>query len=191
MLSALVVACAPTAAPSPAPVVSAAHPLMEAEVVVLPNNVALQCAKSKVTAVRREGDVAWELILPYGDALIAPVAVALNSIAYLRGNKGLYAATPDGKWAWSKPLEARSAAKSMSADAPVTFPDSTVAVAVGDDIVRFDDKGAVRWRLSLPEGHINGRMSAGMDGALFVATSAGLYCISPEGNVAWRRAVGG
>ena len=101
----------------------------------------------------------------------------------------MYAAQPDGKWAWSKPLENRSSAKTSVSDTPVTFPDSTVAVAVGDDIVRFDDRGAVRWRVTLPEGHVNGRMSAGMDGALFVQTTVGIVCISPDGNISWRRPV--
>lgn len=186
---ALLAGCARGPAPAPAP--AAASPRTEAEVVVLPNNTALYCLHSKVTAVRREGDVAWELTLPYGDALVAPPAVALNSVSYFRGSNGVYAATAEGKWAWSKPLDKRPAGKTSASDAPVTFPDSTVAVAVGDEIVRLDDRGAVRWRITLPDGHINARMSAAMDGALFVPTTAGLYCFSPDGNVVWRRAPSG
>jgi len=179
------VACAPDR-PTPAAAPAPSAPV-EADLVVLPNNMVLHCSRSKITAVRREGEVAWEIALPYGDALVAHPAVALNSIAYFRGSKGIYAATPDGKWAWSKPLENRSANKTLNSDTPVSFPDSTVAVAVGDDVVRFDDQGAVRWRLSLPEGHVNARMSAGMDGALFIPTTVGIYCVSPDGNVVWRR----
>jgi outer membrane protein assembly factor BamB len=191
VLAFVAAACSPEAASAPTPAASASAQPIESELLVLPNNTVLQCGPSKIVAVHREGDVAWELTVPYGDALIAPAAVGLNSVAYFRGTKGVYAALPDGKWAWSKPLESRSTIKSRASDTPVTFPDSTVAVAVGDDIVRFDDKGVVRWRLALPEGHVNARMSAGMDGALFVPTSAGLYCISPEGNVAWKRANAG
>jgi hypothetical protein len=187
-----VTACSPDTPAPAAQAISAntAQPV-ETELVVLPNNTVLHCSPSKVTAVHREGDVAWELTLPYGDAVVASVAVGLNSVSYFRGSKGVYAAQPDGKWAWSKPLENRSTAKSRASDTPVTFPDSTVAVVVGDDIVRFDDKGVVRWRVSLPDGHVNARMSAAMDGALFVLTTKGLYCISPDGNVAWHRTVGG
>jgi len=184
----LAVGCARDPAPAAPPTPTAT---VEPELGVLPNNTVLHCNKSKIVAVRREGDVAWELTLPYGDALVAPPAVALNSVAYFRGNKGVYAATPDGKWAWSKPLENRSATKSRASDAPVSFPDSTVALVVGDDIIRFDDRGAVRWRVTLPEGHVNARMSAGMDGALFVPTSSGIYCMSPDGNIAWKRTVDG
>jgi hypothetical protein len=185
----LISGCAPDrGAPAPAPPPS---PPAEIDLVVLPNNTVLHSARGKVTAVRREGEVAWELSLPYGDALVSEPAVALNSVAYFRGSKGIYAATPDGKWAWSKPLENRSTAKTRGSDTPVSFPDSTVAVAVGDDIVRFDDRGAVRWRISLPEGHVNARMSAGMDGALFVPTTVGIYCLSPDGNVVWRRVPAG
>jgi outer membrane protein assembly factor BamB len=185
----LLAGCARGPAPTPTPVAAATR--TEAEVVVLPNNTVLHCLRSKVTAVRREGDVAWELTLPYGDALVAPPAVALNSVAYFRGSNGVYAATPDGKWAWSKPLDKRPSGTTPAIDAPVTFPDSTVAVAVGDEVVRLDDRGAVRWRVTVPDGHVNSRLSAGMDGALFVPTTAGLYCVSPDGNIAWKRAIGG
>jgi hypothetical protein len=180
-------ACSPDHPTPPAAAPPPSSGPVEPDLVVLPNNMVLHCARSKITAVRREGEVAWEITLPYGDALVAQPAVALNSVAYFRGSKGIYAATPDGKWAWSKPLENRSANKSRGSDAPVSFPDSTVAVTVGDDIVRFDDQGVVRWRLSLPEGHVNARMSAGMDGALFIPTTVGIYCVSPDGNVVWRR----
>lgn len=176
----------PPRAAAPTPSVTA-----ETDLVVLPNNTVLHCSRTKVTAVRREGKTAWALTLPNGDGLVAPPAVALNSVAYFRGSKGVYAASPDGKWAWSKPLESRSANKSRSSDTPVSFPDSTIALTVGDDIVRFDDRGAVRWRVTLPEGHVNARMSAGMDGALFVATTAGVYCVSPDGNIVWRKPIGG
>jgi outer membrane protein assembly factor BamB len=175
--------------PSPA-AAAAAVASTETELVVLPNNLVVQSERNKVVAVRREGEVAWELALPYGDTMdtiVAPLVAGLNSIAYVRGGKGLYALAPDGKWVWSKPLDNRSYAKSRSTDMPVSFPDSTVAVVVGDDIHRFDDQGTVKWRFTLPEGHVNGRLTAAMDGALLVPTSVGLYCITPDGNIAWRR----
>lgn len=187
LASTLALACTTeTVSPPPAPAPSAAV-APETDVAVLPNNVAIQANHNKILAVRREGDVAWELTLPQSDTIIAPTSVALNSFAYVRGAKGIYAASPEGKWAWSKALESRSTTKSRMADQPATFPDSTVAVVVGSDIVRFDEQGVVRWRLSLPEGQVNGRPKAGMDGSLFVPTSAGLYCITPDGNVEWKR----
>jgi outer membrane protein assembly factor BamB len=174
--------------PPPSPgAAAAAAASSETELIVLPNNLVVQSARNKVIAVRREGEVAWELALPYGDTIVAPIVAGLNSIAYVRGGKGLYALAPDGKWAWSKPLENRSQQKSRNTDMPVSFPDSTVAIVVGDDIHRFDDQGTVKWRLTLPEGHVNGRLTAAMDGALVVPTTVGLYCITPDGNIAWRR----
>ena len=74
----------------PAPALAAPAPTAsyEPELAVLPNNTVLQCARSSGTAVHREGDVAWELTLPYGDALVAAPAVALNSVAYFSRLQG-------------------------------------------------------------------------------------------------------
>jgi len=157
---------------------------------VLPNNTAIYGRGERVVAVRREGEILWEGAIPSGDALIAPIAVALNSTAYLRGKKALHLVGSDGKWLWSRPLDGEAAGKNPEVNAPTTFPDSTAAVVVGDDILRFDSKGVVLWRFSLPEGHVVAHPRAGMDGALFVQSSAGMYCLSPEGNVSWMRAIG-
>ncbi|HTQ06297.1 MAG TPA: PQQ-binding-like beta-propeller repeat protein [Polyangiaceae bacterium] len=163
---------------------------LDRDLVVLPNNTALYALKHRLVAVRREGDILWEATLPAQDEVIAPVAVALNSAAYVRSGTALHAIAPDGKWAWSKHLDAQAHEKTPDANAPVTLPDSTVAVAVADDIVHFDEKGVAVWRATLPDGHLIARMRAGMDGAIFAPTTAGLYCISPDGNVSWVRAIG-
>jgi outer membrane protein assembly factor BamB len=164
---------------------------LDRDLVVLPNNTAVYALKHRLIAVRRDGDVLWEAQLPsQQESIIAPVAVALNSSSYVRSASSLYAVAPDGKWAWAKHLDAQAHEKTPDANAPVTLPDSTVAVAVADDIVRYDDKGAVIWRTTLPDGHVVARMRAGMDGALFAPTTAGLYCIGPDGNVSWVRAIG-
>jgi outer membrane protein assembly factor BamB len=68
--------------------------------------------------------------------------------------------------------------------------DSTVALVVGDDVVRFEHDGAIRWRFTLPEGRVVSRPAAGMDGSLLVHTTGGVYSINPEGAVSWRRVVG-
>jgi len=164
---------------------------IDRDLVVLPNNTAVYALKHRLVAIRREGDILWEAQLPsQQESIIAPVAVALNSSSYVRSSSSLYAVAPDGKWAWSKHLEAQAHEKTPDANAPVTLPDSTVAVAVADDIVRYDEKGTVMWRATLPDGHLVARMRAGMDGALFAPTTAGLYCLSPDGNVSWVRAIG-
>jgi outer membrane protein assembly factor BamB len=178
-------------APAPAATVEPARATGESELAVLPNNVALLSMKGRITAIRGDGELAWELALPDGDSAIAPVAVALNSVAYIRGAKAIHAARPEGKWLWSKPLDGQSSARSRATNTPVAMSDSTVALIVGDDVLRFDHTGAVRWRITIPEGKIVGRPAAGMDGSLLVHTTAGVYSINPEGTVAWRRAVGG
>ncbi len=173
---------------TPRPAASAG---LERDLVVLPNNTAVYALKHRLVAVRREGDILWEAQLPsQQENVIAPVAVALNSSAYVRSSQSLHAIAPDGKWAWSKHLEGQAHEKTPEANAPVTLPDSTVAVAVADDIVHYDDKGVVIWRATLPDGHLIARMRAGMDGAIFAPTTAGLYCIGPDGNVSWVRAIG-
>ncbi len=164
---------------------------VDRDLVVLPNNTAIYALKHRLVAVRREGDVLWEASLPsQQESVIAPIAVALNSSAYVRSSSALYAIAPNGKWVWSKHLDAQAHEKTPEVNAPVTLPDSTVAVAVGDDIVHYDEKGVAIWRTTLPDGHLVARMRAGMDGALFAPTTAGLYCISPDGNVSWVRAIG-
>jgi outer membrane protein assembly factor BamB len=176
------------AAPSHAPPVATAN---EADLAVLPNNTSIYCTKEKLVAIRSDGEIAWELPFTDGDTAIAPVAVAANSVAYVRGRKALHAAQPDGKWLWSKPLEGQASAKSRAANAPVSLSDSTVAVVVGDDVIRFDMQGAVRWRVTIPEGHVNNRPASGMDGSVLVPSTAGLYSVDPAGKIAWRRVIGG
>ncbi len=184
------IVCPACSRSSPAAAATEKAVVSDRDLVVLPNNTAIYARHDRLVAVRREGDILWEAKVPADDQIIAPVAVALNSTAYVRGSKALHAISPQGKWLWSKALDGSAFTKTPSVNAPVTFPDSTVAVAVGDDLVRLDDKGVVRWHSTLPEGHVTASLRAGMDGALFVPTSSGLYCISPDGNVSWVRAIG-
>jgi outer membrane protein assembly factor BamB len=184
----LATACARETPPPPRE--ASPHEPSERDLVVLPNNTALYARREHLVAVRREGEVLWEANLPSGDIIVAPLATALNSSAFVRGAKALHAISPEGKWLWSKQLEGQAFGKRPATNAPTAFPDSTVAVAVGDDILRFDEKGVLRWRVSLPEGHLVARMRAGMDGAVFVPTTAGLYCLAPDGNVSWVRSIG-
>jgi len=177
----------PTQAAAPA---SSSGTSAEFNVAVLPNNTTIHAGTNRIIALRTDGEIVWELTLPDRDTIIAPVAVALNSVTYVRGTRALHAAKPDGKWLWSKALEGRSFTKSRAADSPVAMSDSTVAVVIGNDIVRFDHAGAVRWRISLPEGHVSARLAAGMDGSLVASTTAGIYSLSPDGQVTWRRVLG-
>jgi outer membrane protein assembly factor BamB len=174
---------------NPAPPAPTAAPA-EVTIVVLPNNTTVQTVKDRLAAVTTTGELAWQLTIPEGDTAIAPAAVAMNSVAYVRGNKAIHAATPEGKWLWSRPLDGRSFARTRAADSPVAMSDSTVALVIGDDVLRFDHSGAVRWRVTLPDGHVIAQPAAGMDGSLVVSTTAGLYSINPEGNIAWKRVVG-
>ena len=118
--------------------------------------------------------------------------VASSQISRERRSVPMPIVTPQvGKWLWSKPLEGQSSARSRATNTPIAMSDSTVALVVGDDVLRFDHNGAVRWRVSIPEGKIIGRPAAGMDGSLLVHTTSGVYSINPEGAVSWRRVIGG
>ena len=174
---------------NPAPPAASAAPA-EVTIVVLPNNTTVQSVKDRLAAVSTTGELAWQLTVPEGDTAIAPVAVAMNSVAYVRGNKAIHAATPEGKWLWSRPLDGRSFSRTRASDSPVAMSDSTVALVIGDDVLRFDHAGSVRWRVTLPDGHVISQPAAGMDGSLLVSTTAGLYSINPEGNIAWKRVIG-
>jgi outer membrane protein assembly factor BamB len=158
------------------------------DLAVLPNNVAVFSADRRLLALQNDNQVAWETKLPNDDVAIAPLAVALDSVTYVRGKKGLYAVLPDGKLGWQKPIDGR-AHGSATLDAPVALSDSTVAISTGDDVLRFDHGGAIKWRFTVPEGHQTGRLSSAMDGSLLVPTSAGIYSINPDGNVSWRHPI--
>lgn len=173
---------------NPAPSASSAP--AEVTLAVLPNNTTVQTVKDRVSAVSTTGELSWQLTLPEGDMAIAPAAVALNSVAYIRGAKAIHAVLPEGKWLWSRPLDGRSFSRTRASDSPVALSDSTVALVIGDDVVRFDHSGTVRWRVSLPDGHVISQPAAGMDGSLLVSTTTGLYSINPEGNISWKRVIG-
>jgi hypothetical protein len=175
-------AAAPAAAPAAA---------VDVEVTVLPSNLVLHSRRDKLIAIRSVGEIAWELALPNQDVIAARVAAGLNSSAYVRGQKGLYAATPDGKWQWTAALPLERTQRSRAANAPVALSDSTVALVVGDEIVSYDHQGTARWRLKLPEGRASGPLTAGMDGSVLVPTPVGIYSINPAGAISWRRAAGG
>lgn len=188
----LLIAAAPVGCidPGPAPAASrSADPAPIAlHVAVLPNNVTIQAGRNRLLALET-GQIRWELRLPEDDVIVAPIAVALNSVAYVRGNRALYAAQPDGKWVWSSPIEGRSFYKTLAADSPVALSDSTVAFVVADNIIRLDHQGNVRWRVPVPEGHVSGALVASMDGSLIAPTTAGLVSVNPDGQVAWRRSL--
>jgi outer membrane protein assembly factor BamB len=189
-ISGLAVSACAREAPAPAAQVEPAKTTNESELAVLPNNFTVVSLKTRVMAVRGDGDIAWDLTLPNGDVAIAPVAVALNSVAYIRGAKAIHAIMPDGKLLWSKPLEGQASTRTRASNTPVAMSDSTVALVVGDDILRFDHEGGIRWRFTLPEGRVLARPAAGMDGSLLAFTTGGLYSVNPEGAVSWRRVVG-
>jgi hypothetical protein len=178
------------AKPDPPPAHVAVEPA-PTDLVVLPNNTSVRCSAGRVVALKATGEIAWELALPDGDTLAAPAAAAGSSVLYVRGRKALYAAAPDGKWLWSKDLEAPAPGTKGDAAGPVAMTDSTAVVLSGRELVRLDAKGAQRWKVTLPEGSVTTRLAAAMDGSLIVSTSAGVYGVRPDGSIAWRRVLGG
>jgi outer membrane protein assembly factor BamB len=183
-------AASPAASVVSVPQAPPASPIVTSDLTVLPNNVAIYTQGSKVVALRASNEVAWQLELPNGDVVVAPPAVGLNSVAYVRGRKAVHAVLPDGKIAWSTPVDGPISG-SREVDAPVALSDSTTALSVDGTVLRFDHAGAVRWRFKLPQGRQNSRLSPTMDGSLLVPTSAGVYLVTPDGAVAWHREVGG
>jgi outer membrane protein assembly factor BamB len=176
--------------PAPAAAAESAREPVETELAVMPNNLTLVSAANRITAIGTEGELAWQLTLPDGDVAIAPVSIALNSVTYVRGGRALHAVLPEGKCLWSKPLDGQAYPRSRASNSPIAMSDSTVAVIVGDDVVRYDYQGNVRWRVSIPEGHVVGKPVAGMDGSLRVQTTSGVYSVNPDGQVSWRRLTG-
>jgi len=185
VLCVLAVSCKPDAHSAHAAPLNSGSAGPVVELAVLPNNAAVLNVGARLLALQGDNQVLWELNLPDDDAAIAPLAVALNSMTYVRGNKGLYAFAPDGKLAWKKPLDGGTRG-ARALDAPVALTDSTPAIMMGNDVVRFDHAGAIKWRVSLPEGQQVGRLSATMDGSVLIPSTAGIYSVTGDGNVAWR-----
>lgn len=156
------------------------------DLIVLPNNVAVHCKGSKVVALDSSSQVIWETTLP-GDVIIAPMAAGMNSVTYIRGKRALHAVLPGGKLAWSTVLNGQPSGI-RELDAPVALTDSTPALVVGNEVLRFDHAGAIRWRLGIPDGKPSSRLSPTMAGFLLIPSTAGIYLITPEGTVAWRHA---
>jgi hypothetical protein len=175
--------------PSAGPTATTTMP--SGDVTVLPNNMIVHGNGTKVVALRADGEVAWELSLPAGETVAAPVTAAASSMVFVRGTKAIHAASPDGKWLWSKPLTGTSNSGNRAANAPVAMSDSTAVLLDGVEVVRLDDKGGIRWRLTLPEGTPTSRLTGTMDGSVVVPTTAGVYWVSPDGSISWRRKLGG
>jgi outer membrane protein assembly factor BamB len=157
------------------------------DVVVLPNNTTVHCTGQELTALRPDGEILWKLTVPDGDKIAAPAAAAASSVVFVRGAHAVYAASPEGKWLWSKPTKAPAA----RAAGPVAMSDSTAVLLDGTEVIRLDAQGGVRWQLPLPEGEPNGHLSATIDGAVIVPTTAGVYAVTADGTIAWRRKLGG
>jgi hypothetical protein len=166
-------------------------PVARSEVIVLPNNIAIHCSEKKLVALQAGGDILWELPFPDGDTLAAPAAAAASSVVYARGKRALHAASPDGKWLWSIPLDGPPISGAAASSAPIAMSDSSAVLLVGNEVVRLDNAGAVRWRVKLPDGTVTSRLSPAMDGSVLVPTTAGLYSISGAGSIAWKRVLGG
>jgi outer membrane protein assembly factor BamB len=166
-------------------------PVSEVDILVLPNNMVISCSAKKLTAMRSDGELAWELALPDGDSAIAPAAGAASSQIYLRTSQGLRAASPEGKWLWLKPALAPSSSMPRDASAPVAMSDSTAVMIDGPAVVRLNSGGGELWHVNLPEGIPVSRLKAAMDGGVLVPTTAGLYSVSGDGKIAWRRKISG
>jgi outer membrane protein assembly factor BamB len=196
-LSALfLLACDPRAqntasAASAQPSVVQPAPLSEVDILILPNNMVVSCTAKKLTAMSGDGTLAWELPLPDGDVAIAPAAGAANSQIYVRTGQGLRAASPEGKWLWLRPALAPSTSMPRDASSPVAMSDSTAVMIEGSAVVRLNSAGGELWRVTLPEGVPVNRLKAAMDGGVLVPTTAGIYSVSGDGKVAWRRKING
>jgi hypothetical protein len=166
-------------------------PVSEVDILVLPNNMVISCNAKKLTAMSSDGELAWELALPDGDMVIAPAAGAANSQIYLRTSQGLRAASPEGKWLWLKPALAPSTSMPRDASVPVAMSDSTAVMIDGAAVVRLNSGGGELWHVNLPEGVPLSRLKAAMDGGVFVPTTAGLYSVTGDGRIAWRRKIKG
>jgi outer membrane protein assembly factor BamB len=154
-------------------------------IVVLPNSVAIQASKQTVHAVGPDGTQRWKMPIPDGDKVAAPLTGALNSTVYVRGERGLYAASPEGKWLWKRDLAGKGPAGPIYG--PIALPDSSVAVLVGArQLLGFEHDGTPRWDVQLPEGDVTAAPATAANGHVLVATTAGIYSISPGGEIVWR-----
>lgn len=162
-------------------------PAARAELVALPNGLAIEASGARVRAVDAGGALRWSVTLPGGDVVVAPVSAARNSTTYVRGARGLYAVAPSGEVAWSHPLEPSAIAPDRThIYATIALADSGVALVVGrKSVLSLESTGKERFTEEIPAGDLVSAPRALGSGHLLVPTTTGLYAYTPSGSVEW------
>ena len=158
----------------------------------MPNSVAVHAIGGTVRGISPDGSVRWHGTLPDGDRLTAPLAPALNSMVYIRGRHDLHAYGSDGRWLWKRQVSALPPKAQPALFAPAAMADSSVVIRVeAKELRAFEPDGSPRWDLKLPDGELAAPVVGASNGQLIAPTTAGLYGISPRGEILWRQSASG
>jgi hypothetical protein len=132
-----------------------------------------------------DGKRAWAVNFADCAGLLEPV-VALDSVAYVRGAKSLWAVLLRGAVEWTIPIESTNLPLSLAA--PTALPDSRVAIAVTPSkIVTYEHDGSMAWSFSTPaeEALVSPPVGMKTEG-LTIMTSAAEYLLAGTGEIRWR-----
>lgn len=156
-------------------------------IVALPSSIVVLSDRTQAIAFGPDGRQFWSFSLPDGDVIAASPAAANSSMTYLRGDKSLYAISPEGNLVWSARLDEPNA----PIKGIVALGDSTVAVTKGESqLVGYTPTGQVRWTFTLPEGdRLIAAPGTAPNSAVLLRGANGLYAVDPNGNLAWQAQV--
>jgi outer membrane protein assembly factor BamB len=131
------------------------------------------------------GKVLWSTPLPAGEQVVSRPCVAPDSTVYLRGTKGVYALTVDGKLAWDYAIAPFEGMRELGAPAPMR--NSGVALAVAPNtVVALAPDGVEMWRHRLSRNRtLRSAPIVGPSGYITLATSDSLLQLGDDGLVVW------
>lgn len=152
--------------------------------IALPSSAIVVADRVQIIAYGADSKKMWSYSLPDNDVIATAPIAAGNSNTYVRGEKAVYAVTPDGKLGWSAKLEDTTG----PIKGIVSLGDSTVAVTRGESqLVSYSHDGQVRWTFTLPDGdRLTAAPVTAPNSAIFMRGANGLYAVDPNGNLSWR-----
>ena len=112
--------------------------------------------------------------------------VALDSVAYIRGTKGLWAMSLGGAVEWNVTVETTNLPAALAV--PTSLPDSRVAIAVSPTkVVVYEHDGSVAFSFSTPSEEALVAAPTGMKTeGVALMTSAAAYFLGGTGELRWR-----
>lgn len=142
-------------------------------------------AENRLVAWSPAGAVLWSTPLPAGEQLVTRPCVAPDSTVYLRGSRGVYALSVDGKLSWDYAIPPFEGMRELGAPAPLRNSGVVVAVAP-NTLVALAPDGVEIWRHRLNRNRtLRSAPVVGPSGYITLATSESILQLGDDGLVIW------